>query len=138
MSGDLLYSNDVLKFKGAPKVYKMKPHELHWPHSEFLIGFCGIASEMIELIDFYQQPEVYGKLPRTRATKGVVLIPDGTIYMFDNPRTWMEVKEPHWAMGSGNLTALGAMHAGASTKDAIKAAMKVDPFTGGGVKTVKF
>lgn len=93
---------------------------------------------MISLIDFYQNPEAYGKLPRTRATKGIILVPNGSIYMFDNPSTWMQVKENHWAVGSGSLTALGAMHAGASTKDAIKAAMKVDPFTGGGVKTVKF
>jgi hypothetical protein len=138
MSGDLLYSNNALKFKGAPKVYKMRPHELHWPHSEFIIGFCGVAEEMIKLIDFYQQPEAYGKLPRTRDTKGVILIPDGSIYMFDSPATWMAVKEPHWAVGSGSLTALGAMHAGAGTRDAIKASMKVDPFTGGGVTTVKF
>lgn len=138
MSGDLLYSNTVMKFKGAPKVYKMKAHELHWPHSDFIIGFCGVAEEMIRLIDFYQHPEVYGKLPRTRETKGVVLTPDGSIYMFDNPSTWMAVKEPHWAVGSGSLTALGAMHAGGDTRAAIQAATKVDPFTGGGVRTVKF
>lgn len=138
MSGDLLYSNQVLKFKGAPKVYKMQAHELHWPHSEFIIGFCGVAQEMIQLIDFYRNPEVYGKLPRTRETKGVILVPDGSIYMFDNPSTWMAVKEPHWSVGSGCHVALGAMHAGADTATAIRAATKVDPFTGGGVRTVRF
>jgi ATP-dependent protease HslVU (ClpYQ) peptidase subunit len=57
--------------------------------------------------------------------------------MFDNPSSWMKIDEPFFAIGSGSTTALGAMHAGATTAQAIKAATKVDPFTGMGVKTLK-
>lgn len=137
MAGDLLYTNMSLKFKGAPKVIRVKPHEAHWNDGEFLIGFAGIAGEMISLMDFYMNPEAYGgRLPKTRETKGLVLTKKG-IFLFDNPSSWMKVDDGFHAIGSGQTAALGAMHSGASPLDAVKVAAKVDPFTGAGYKSLK-
>lgn len=139
MSGDLCYSNTTVKFKGGPKLAKCKPHELHWPHSEFIIGFAGVAGEMVELMDFYQHPENYGgKLPRIRDIRGLVLTADGQIFFFDTPRTWMKVDMPYYSIGSGAPMALGALSVGATSREAVLAAGKTDPFTGFGAKTFKF
>lgn len=137
MSGDLLYSNSVLNWKGAPKIIKVKPHEAHWTHGEFIMGFAGIAHEMISLMDFYMNPEAYGgKVPKTRETKALILTKKG-IFFFDRPDTWMRVREPYHSIGSGSTFATGAMAVGASTKEAILAATKSDPWTGKGVTTIK-
>lgn len=137
MSGDLLYTNRVTKFKGAPKIIKVPAHEAHWTDGDFLMGFAGVAEEMISLMDFYLNPEAYGgRLPRTRETKGLILTKKG-IFTFDNPSSWLKIDGPFYSIGSGSPSALGAMHAGATTVQAIKAASKVDPYTGLGVKTLK-
>lgn len=136
MSGDLMYSNNVLKFKGAPKIIKCPPNPVYGVKKPFLMGFCGVAAEMISLMDFFLHPTEEQKVPRTKETKGLILTEDG-IYYFDYPAQWMQVDEPFFSIGSGSPTALGAMYAGADTRDAIKAAAKVDPFTGLGYKTLK-
>lgn len=127
-----------MKTKCRTKVYKFDPHELHFPVEPFMIGFCGTASEIVDIVDYYMSPEGYKDVPRTRNLSGLVLTESGKIFQFDNPGKWIAVDAPFAAMGSGANTALGAMHMGATPKEAILAATKVDPFTGMGVKEVSF
>ena len=52
---------------------------------------------------------------------------------------WHPIKVPRvpfFAIGSGAAAAMGAMHAGASAKEAIQIAKKIDNYTGGTVKTM--
>jgi len=44
-----------------------------------------------------------------------------------------KVNEKYFAVGSGSKVALGAMYMGATAEEAVKAASKIDPFTGGKV-----
>ena len=127
-----------MKTKCKTKVYKFQPHELHFEFEPFIVGFCGTASEIVDIVDFYTSPEVYKDMPRTRNLSGLVLTQSGKIFQFDRPDKWLAVSAPFAAMGSGACTALGALHCGASPRDAVNAAMKVDPFTGLGVKVVSF
>lgn len=137
MCGDLQYTvNSAIKFKGTPKVFKIKAHELHSPE-DFIIGFCGGASDFIDVVDYYYYPENYKKVPNPKSVSGVVLTMSGKLFMFDTPGTWLAVQQPFVAVGSGSSIALGALHAGASPKDAILAASKVDPFTGMGTTLMK-
>jgi ATP-dependent protease HslVU (ClpYQ) peptidase subunit len=46
------------------------------------------------------------------------------------------LSEP-WAVGSGNNFAMGAMYAGASSEEAVAAAMQLDPMTGGQVESIE-
>lgn len=132
-----MYSNGAFKFKGAPKIIKVQPHDAHWTDGEFLMGFAGVAGEMIQLMDFYLNPEAYnGRCPRTKETKGLILTKKG-IFTFDTPGSWMRVDAPFFSIGSGSVYALGAMHAGAAPAEAVKVSAKVDLFTGMGVKTLK-
>lgn len=136
MSGDLMYSNQVYKFKGGPKIIKCPPNEMFGQKDDFLMGFAGIAHEMITLMDFFMNPDAGIKLPKTRDTKGLVLTKGG-IYMFDVPGQWMKIEEKFMALGSGSISALGALHQGASPLEAVRVASKVDLYTGMGFKTLK-
>lgn len=127
-----------MKVKCKTKIYKFEPHELHFDIEPFMVGFCGAASEIVDVIDFYNRPELYKDMPRTRNLSGLVLTQSGKIFSFDRPQAWLAVEEKFAAMGSGAPSALGALHAGATPKEAVLAAMKVDPFTGMGTKVLKF
>jgi len=129
--------NGNAKAKCYTKIYKIDAHERHYPE-DFIIGLCGSASEAIEVVDYYQRPELYKSLPKTRDTSGLVLTRSGKIYVFDTPNQWMCIAEKFTALGSGGNVALGALLAGASPKNAIIAASKIDPFTGLGTKTLSF
>jgi 20S proteasome alpha/beta subunit len=137
MCGDLQYTvNQAIKFKGTPKIFKIKGHELHHPE-DFIIGFCGAASDFIDVVDYYYNPESYKKIPNPKSVSGIVLTLTGRLYMFDTPGVWLAVQQPFVSVGSGASVALGALHTGASPKEAILAASKVDPFTGMGTTVMK-
>lgn len=68
--------------------------------------------------------------------EALVVQPDGTTLFFEN-RTWMILKLPYVAMGSGKDYAYGALELGASAKQAVKAAKALDANTGGRIVTLK-
>lgn len=139
MACDLQFTlNGVHKTKGKTKIYKVDPHELHFDVEPFIVGFCGLGSEIVDVVDFYMRPELYERMPRTKALSGLVLTESGKIFQFDTPSKWLAVEGHYASMGSGSLTALGAMHMGATPREAVQAAMKVDPFTGMGTKVLHF
>lgn len=129
--------NMTTKSKAKTKIFKINAHEMHFPEN-FIIGFCGLASEIIDVVDFYECPEVYEKMPRTKNLSGLVLTESGKIYQFDTPSKWLLVDDKYAAAGSGANVALGALHMGATPKEAVLAASKVDPFTGMGTKVLSF
>jgi hypothetical protein len=93
---------------------------LHFDIEPFLVGFCGAASEIVDIVDFYNRPELYKDMPRTKNLSGLVLTSSGKIFQFDTPSKWLAVDAPYAAMGSGATTALGALHMGASPKEAVR------------------
>lgn len=123
--------------KTKTKIFKIPAHERHY-HEDFLIGFAGTASEIIDIVDFYMNPDLYERMPRTKGLTGLVLTESKKIYMFDTPGKWLAVNTPYCAIGSGLHVALGALSVGASPKEAVIAASKVDPFTGMGTKVISF
>ena len=66
------------------------------------------------------------------AFEAIIVQPDGDLMFFEN-RTWIRLNIPYVAMGSGKEHAFGAMHVGASAKQAVKASIDLDPNTGGRV-----
>jgi ATP-dependent protease HslVU (ClpYQ) peptidase subunit len=65
--------------------------------------------------------------------EAILVQPDGETFFFEN-RTWCRLEFPYVAMGSGKEHAMGAMHVGASAKQAVKAAITLDSATGGKVQ----
>lgn len=126
-----------MKTKGTTKIYLVEPHERHYSE-QFIIGFAGGASDFLEVIDFFEYPDTYKKCPTPRSVQGLVVTASGKIFQFDNPSKWIRVASKVAAIGSGAPAAYGALHAGASPLDAVKAACKVDTFSGMGTKLIKF
>lgn len=127
-------TNYGTKWKCKSKIWRIKP-TLAFPF-EFIVGFSGGTNDMLSMIDWFENPTQ--RIPRTANTGGLVLKPDGSIWTFNNPRQWMAVNEPYFAIGSGTDYARGAMAHGATAKQAVQTASRYDAFTGMGVTTMHF
>lgn len=68
---------------------------------------------------------------------GAVLYPDGTVVLFGGCNSFYEVEQPVF-LGSGSDFAAGAIFAGADGIGAIKAAIHLDPYTGGTIQVEEF
>jgi ATP-dependent protease HslVU (ClpYQ) peptidase subunit len=68
--------------------------------------------------------------PKMEEVEALVLTNDGRILCFDGHTKFFALDDDFAAIGSGAQAALGAMHAGADVKSAVKIAGKVDPDTG--------
>lgn len=132
--------DDRIKLKRDTKIYYVPANPLIYGEGDFLLGLAGSSEACIEVADFFRYPDSYMKPPRIPANSmvGVVLTDKGHIFQFNTPSKWIPIREKYYAIGSGAATALGALFVGASPRDAVKAAMKVDPYTGMGTKVLKF
>lgn len=99
-----------------------------------LCGGAGHASVVQAFQRWFLDGEE-GDPPVEDETKMFVISPKGNVEMFEVDGT-IEWRAPYFAMGSGKEFALGAMYAGASAEEAVKAAMKFDPYSGGKVMTL--
>jgi ATP-dependent protease HslVU (ClpYQ) peptidase subunit len=128
---------DALTWKAKTKIFKFKAHESLIPE-DFIVGFAGTANDMITACEFFAMPDSFKNAPHIRGLDGLVLTASGTIYLFDRLDKWMILDVPFASVGSGSPIASGAMLAGATPREAIKAATNMDPYTGMGVKTLSF
>jgi hypothetical protein len=126
-----------MKFKGKTKIYQFEPHDLIHPCG-FMVGFAGTASDIAQACAFFANPEAFKQPPRIRGLTGLVLDEKKNLFIFDSMASWLRVDQKFAAIGSGSPYALGALEQGASPKDAVKAAMQHDCFTGQGIKTYTF
>ena len=67
--------------------------------------------------------------------EGILVQPNGDTLFFEN-RSWINVKVPYVAMGSGKEHAYGALACGASAKQAVRASILLDPGSGGKVQAI--
>jgi ATP-dependent protease HslVU (ClpYQ) peptidase subunit len=70
---------------------------------------------------------------KTENYEGVLVGPTGQIMFYEN-YTWIGLDVPYVAMGSGKEHAYGALQMGASARQAVKAAMALDPGSGGKIQ----
>lgn len=133
--GDRQYTNHVtgLKWRGGGKVFRFKAHP-RVCDQDFIVGFAGIASEIIDVVNYFEHAEMFDRLPRVRNLAGIVLCADGDIFKFDDYTRWMRVKQPFIAIGSGAQYAMAAMDCGKSPEEAVRIAAKHDAWTGMGIK----
>jgi hypothetical protein len=132
----MTYSGSI-KWKCKTKIFKFNAHPDIFP-DDFMVGFAGTGNDLITAAEFFSIPDSFKRVPNLKGLHGLVLTVKGDIFIFDQLDKWMLVSEPHASIGSGSMFALGAMEAGGSVKDAIKAATKLDPFTGLGVKVLSW
>lgn len=104
---------------------------------KFIVGYCGDLDAVPDMLEYLDDITGKTKPPRAKL-ECVILTEDHKIFTFVNPSKWILVDEPCYAIGSGMHYALGAMKSGASPKEAVVAASKLDPHTGLGVKIMEY
>ena len=102
-------------------------------------AFSGLCSDMPILFDLIKGKEVEGETKDIDAT-AIVMPNEGKPYQASVDSLGNLYKHPiskFSAIGSGWTIAMGAMQSGASAKEAVKAAIKLDIYSGGAVKWKK-
>lgn len=102
-------------------------------------AFCGSVADIPTYLAILNRVPVEGDLSRLDCD--CIVVPDNRnpySLLFDSlgDRVADDIKG-NWALGSGREFALGALHAGASARDAVKAAIKYDIYSGGRVVVKK-
>ena len=131
---------DSQKLKMNTKIYKYNPHPLTYNKCRFMIGFAGSVDDIITMSDFFYSPDAYEgvQIKLSQGIQGVVLTERGDMFYMTSPEKWMLLKDDVFAIGTGANVALGALNVGATPREAVKAAIKVDPYSGMGVKSYSF
>jgi 20S proteasome alpha/beta subunit len=103
-----------------------------------LIGCAGNAVEFPALVRWVRSGAKEENCPRFRDIQALVIRPDGRVYYFDQLANCLHpLKARYYAIGSGAVGALCAMHAGADAKSAVKAAIKHCQGSGPPVRTLR-
>lgn len=123
----------TLKFKVKTKITAIH-NKVFYP-KPFLIGYCGSLEIAQKIISYLRDATEPAKM-KNKDCEFLILTEDKKIYTFVDPNNWMEVADDHYAIGSGMHYAMGAFKHGATPKEAVQAASKLDPSTGTGIKVI--
>lgn len=97
---------------------------------EVIIGTSGESSPALIFVDWYGSDKEPPKiLSEMAASFDVMLYSKYGLFSVDGYCRPEKLLDRFWAVGSGSKAALGAMHAGASAREAVAIACRIDPFS---------
>lgn len=96
----------------------------------FTIGYCGDVDHIIQVMNFFDNPVDWQAPKKLNRADFVMLTADHKMFTFSHPLRLMPIHNKFYAIGSGSNFAMGAMQFGATPYEAVKAACKLDNFTG--------
>lgn len=115
----------------------VKVYRLDTEAGELLVGYCGevFAAHVFMrwLTDGGREPD----LGNEQFEAIVISAKTGRVTMWNQSLVPFRPRGKFFAIGSGGPVAMGAMHKGADAVEAVKIACKVDPYTGGPVRSLK-
>lgn len=121
-----------MKFKFKNKIHKFE-HPAFYDGKPFYVGLAGQIESFPLAIEYFSDP-INTKPPKLKGMEAVILTSDGKIWTFwARPDVWTAVDQPTYAIGSGMHYASGALAQGATAKEAVQAACKLDINSGMGV-----
>lgn len=111
------------------KVFRVRGH---------LVGGCGSLGAVLAFVEWFRAGADPDKRPKMDdAFDTLVVTPEGVVNWYDCELIASEFRAPFHAIGSGHKIALGALHMGASARQAVKIACMVDNASGGKIKTLR-
>lgn len=126
--------NGGYKYRVSTKIFGLDKNK--YIPEPFYVGYAGQVADAQRMIEWLRNPD---EVRRPRKFEGSLLVlteKSRIIQIYHpDPDAWIEVNEPFFSIGSGANFAQAAMLVGATPKDAVLAASKLDPHTGMGVKT---
>jgi hypothetical protein len=103
---------------------------------DVIIATAGESSPGMVFVDWYGSgkpvPDLFLHLGGDFTC--LVLTPKG-LFEYDVYCRAEEIEEDFYAVGSGSMAALAALHCGKSALEAVRIAMRIDPYTGGRIIT---
>jgi ATP-dependent protease HslVU (ClpYQ) peptidase subunit len=103
---------------------------------DVIIATAGESSPGMVFVDWYGSgtsvPDIFLHIDADFTC--LVLTPDG-LFEYDTFCRGEKIEEDFYAIGSGAMAALAAMHCGKSALDAVRIAARVDTYTGGRIVT---
>lgn len=127
MAGDGRYCcNGWVHGENAVKVHKLSRHRL--------VGFTGEYHLFNAFLEWLRTGE--GERPVLKDGRCVEVDTQTGIAKVHEETGYFEITEEYHAWGSGSPAALAAMHAGASAKEAVEIAARLDTCTGGTIRSV--
>lgn len=100
-----------------------------------IVSICGDAIAAMKFVEWRKAGAQEDDKPKFGASDDFLslVVTSNGVALWDKRMTPLPIKDRFSALGSGSGIALGAMHMGASAREAIKAAIRWDAFTGGRV-----
>lgn len=98
-----------------------------------IVGFAGEASSALVFHDWYKRPDrkdIPQALRDGSADFSALVLTSKGLLEYDKWCRAMTVEDEFYAIGSGTLAALGAMHQGATARQAVAIACRIDPHSG--------
>lgn len=90
-----------------------------------LVGCAGNVASIDAFVRWLRDGAIDGDYPLMESLEAIVVDPRGRVSAYDdNSAEPIEVRAPYCAIGSGRDFALGALHAGADARGAVRAAIK--------------
>lgn len=120
-------AGDARKFR-CEKLYRVDVKGV-----EALVGLAGGAFDGLAFLDWLvgDKPEPPQRLIDGEADFTAVMLNRYGLFEFDKWCRPDKVLERFYAVGSGASAALGALHMGATARQAVEVACRIDPFSGG-------
>lgn len=120
-------AGEARKFR-CEKIYQVVVHGL-----PAIVGLAGGAFDGLAFLDWLMgdKPEPPQRLIDGEADFTAIVLNKHGLFEYDKWCRPDKVLERFYAVGSGASAALGAMHMGATARQAVEVACKIDPFSGG-------
>ena len=104
-----------------------------------ILGYAGSVPECTEFVNWFRsnKSKIKSKLEPDMSEVQALYLTKSGIYCYDFSTIPYKIKGKFTAIGTGSASALGAMHMGATTQQAVKISAKVNSGIGGPVVTKK-
>lgn len=120
---DSKVSDDDMAWTG-PKIYEIKGN---------LYAFAGSVVEEEKALKYLRNG---GRRPKLSEDFDAIMLTHDGLFRLESTLIPVPVHCGYFAIGSGRLAAMAMMNNGATAEEAVKAAMTVDPHSGGDLQTM--
>lgn len=136
----IMASDKQMTASDGHKMHHRKIRRVTHNKRKYLIGICGDADAGEAFIHWWNTPEDSDDrhYPKNADFHALALSEEGGLVWYGPSGYPVEITDRFHGIGSGSDFALGALHAGADIKQAIKIASKLDANSGFGIQVEGF
>lgn len=126
------YSGDKTPIGFKKKIHRLDNGDLFGASSSKV----GSVEHFMRLVN---EHGVFKSFEEEILLKAIVVTKDGSFYLFNDLKSFSgPIHADYIAIGSGEEYALGALEMGSSAIEALEVAIRLDPWTGGEIATLRF